>query len=170
MQLETRKRRGRRRYRHPYGSAKDVTGQRTHHDQIQPVLSALALIYQLESKGGLKGGNVRADHIFTGTVAYGRPSGADAFWDISFVERTNEGCVERLTLKLSTSTLPFSLFTTRSGTLSETMMMPPWIPSCVLSSTDDRGESQVTDEYTTEHSEDYAKYRAVVACCGVCGF
>jgi hypothetical protein len=49
--------------------------------------------------------------------------------------------------------------------LSSTMVMPPWIPSCVLSSTDDRGESHGSDEKTTEHF--YSWYRVVVACFGV---
>jgi hypothetical protein len=45
------------------------------------------------------------------------------------------------------------------------MVMPPWIPSCVLSSTDDRGERHGSDEYTTEHF--YSWQRVVVAYFGV---
>lgn len=42
-----------------------------------------------------------------------------------------------LTLELSSTTLPASFVTRRSGSLCETMVMPPWIPSCVLSRTND---------------------------------
>ena len=39
------------------GQSWTYTRQVTHHDQIQPVLSALALLYQLERKGGLGAGS-----------------------------------------------------------------------------------------------------------------
>jgi len=74
----------------------------------------------------------------------------------------------QLTLKLSTATLPFPLLAARGGTLGETVMMSPWIPSCVLSSIGDRGERQAADEYATDHFKRGACYRFVVACSGVC--